>query len=441
MRDFLAILACHIIKFCLRLVGRRGGTFPGEVALKISPDILRRIKYTDIFVIITGTNGKTGTTSMLRGAFEAAGKKVVSNRFGDNLIYGAASTLLAASTLSGKVRGDAIILELDELTLGRKFDMFKPTDVVLLNFFRDQLDRYGEMASVTSTIEKALEGFGGRVFYNADDPSLSFLHLNKNIKAELVGFGMTENYLSAGSESEHASEGRFCPVCGSRLDYSYYQYSHIGDFKCHDCGFKRHEPEFLASLSTKRCDSPEGSAGGALTVSGVDYSAKFTSLYQYYNEVAVIAVAMTYGIDPVFIEKTVESYNAGRGRMEQIGTVLLNLVKNPTGLNLVLRYIASREQCGSGDAALLFVLNDSRLDGRDVSWIWDADIPELGIKKVILSGERAYDMALRFKYSHQKFDIEVIPNISDAARRIKELGGGYALSVYSTLLEVRRCLK
>ncbi len=452
MRDFLAVCICHLARFFIRLLGRNGGTMPGELALKVSPGILKRLKYPDIYIAVTGTNGKTSTTGMIRTVFENAGYRVVSNIYGDNLIFGAATAILAATGFDRRVNCDAVVLEFDEMTLGRKFEHLFPTDVVITNFFRDQLDRCGETAAVIEAVSGALADFKGRLFINADDPMLySFWGGSGSVarKYEIVRYGLSENRYSVSNAGNiEAAEGRFCPVCSHRLSYKFYQYSHIGDYYCEKCGFSRVAPDFIGSLDDI----------DHLLMDGSDYGVRDGGLYHYYNEVVAIAVALAHGIGYKNIVSGLSEYKTGAGRMEQIGNVLLNLVKNPTGLNQVLRYIrrAEAERClgegcdggvnsscregGVSDRALLFVLNDNRVDGTDVSWIWDADIESLGIRKIICSGLRAYDIALRLKYSGEDFDIEVIEDIGAAAKRLKEFGG-YALSTYSSLVVTRGHLK
>lgn len=420
---------------------------PGEIALKISPNILKRLKYPGIYIAVTGTNGKTSTTGMIRTVFESAGYDVVSNIYGDNLIFGAATALLGVTGFSKKVKCDAVVLEFDEMTLGRKFEHLFPTDVVITNFFRDQLDRCGETATVVDTVSGALKGFGGRLYINADDPTLYAFENQCDLSdgdlqgraggsSNIVRYALAENRHSVSDAGNiEAAEGRFCPVCSARLAYNYYQYSHIGDYYCKNCGFARKTPDFFGTLDERE----------HLLVGEFDYGVREGGLYHYYNEIAAIVVAKTYKIPYDDILSGLENYKTGAGRMEQIGNVLLNLVKNPTGLNQVLRYIRRTESESSKhtacepaprDGALLFVLCDNRVDGTDVSWIWDADIEALGIRKIICSGTRAYDIALRFKYSGEDFEIEVIEDIGAAVKRLKEFGG-YALSTYSSLVATR----
>lgn len=428
--DLLAILLCKVLRFFSRLLGHSGGSVPGEIALKFSPKVLSRLQYPSKYILVTGTNGKTTTTSLIAHTFEKAGYRVVSNSNGDNLLVGAATTILANTGLDKRIKGDVLVLELDELTFGRRFSYFKPTDVVVTNFFRDQLDRVGEMASIISKVEAALEGFEGKIYVNADDPNLS--------KIGNVAFGVAQNSCSlVGCLKTEASEGKFCPECSERLEYSYYQYSHIGDYRCPKCGFARRKPNYEAVMSDD-CRS--------FTVKGHEYPASDTGLYFVYNQMAAVAVALEHGIAPEIIAGVMNGFELGIGRMEWIGNedsrVLLNLVKNPAGCNQVLRYI-SRNANETGDLRqMLFVLNDKNVDGRDVSWIWDTSIEMLEcspVRSIICSGSRAYDMALRFQYSGIDFAIEVVEDVAEAVERIKN-GGGYVLSTYSSLFEVREKL-
>ncbi len=437
-------------------MGRNGGTAPGKVALKISPTVLQRIKYPPIYIIVTGTNGKTSTTGMIRKTFEKAGYKVASNRYGDNLLRGAASTILASASLAGRVRDDVIVLESDELTLGKNIQNYKATDIVLNNFFRDQLDRCGEMATVIGTVAEGLSEFKGRLFVNGDDPNLA--------NFEGVRYGVNKNHYSKEIvKQKKASEARFCPTCGARLVYNYYQYSHIGDYYCAECGFKRMPLDFAVDILPN----------DDYVICNQEFKGSGQGLYQYYNEAAAATVCLTYGIEPAVIKSVLDTYETGIGRMEQVGEVLVNLVKNPTGLNQVIDAIVVRNLANDKKSdteftqknskrgkkersdklqnipttktfdTLLFVLNNNTVDGVDVSWIWDADVELLvdcGIKNIICSGLRAYDMAIRFEYQDVGFHITVIEDLKVAAEAVKKVGG-YAVSTYSGLLEMRGYLQ
>ena len=212
---------------------------PGSIGCKVDANILSKLKFNGPVILVTGTNGKTSTANMITDLFEKAGYNVISNRKGDNLKAGIVTTLLTHAKLNGEIKANAVVLECDELNVRHILPFIPVTDFVVNNFFRDQLDRAREMEQLIDSIEKVLPAYRGRLILNANDPNVVRLNLvAKN--ASFSYFGMDENKYSVKTTKE-ASEGKFCPKCGARLEYSYYQYSHIGKFHCSKCDFQTPE--------------------------------------------------------------------------------------------------------------------------------------------------------------------------------------------------------
>ena len=405
MKDFLAIVVSKLVAVALKICRRTGGSLPGAMALKISKDVLKHLNYPVKYIAVTGTNGKTGTTGIIRDIFQNAGFDVISNIHGDNLIFGITTAILKkTSPLTKKVKADVIVLEVDELTLASKIDDLFISDVVITNLFPDQLDRYGTMDTLVKQIGSALQGFTGRVITNSDDPMLYILHN--------VGFG----------------------ICDGVLVYNYHQYRHVGDFYCKNCGLKRWQPKYLANIEED----------GSYEVNGMKFDSSGRGLYHYYNELAAISVALEYGIPHDIIKNTLKSIKPSKGRMERFGDVLLNLVKNPVGLNQVISYISNENIMNDKKyKSLLFALSDAPADGMDVSWTWELNTKKLweaGITDVICTGPRCYDAALVFKYSEYDFTVKPVESTESAARKIMN-EGGYALSTYTALTGVRNALE
>lgn len=427
MKDFFAIVVSKLVAVALKICRRTGGSLPGAMALKISKDVLKHLNYPVKYIAVTGTNGKTGTTGIIRDIFQNAGFDVISNIHGDNLIFGITTAILKkTSPLTKKVKADVIVLEVDELTLASKIDDLFISDVVITNLFPDQLDRYGTMDTLVRRIGSALQGFTGKVITNADDPMLYILHN--------VGFGICENVFTEHRSSDTQGLNAFCPGCNGVLVYNYHQYGHVGDFYCKNCGLKRWQPKYLANIEED----------GSYEVNGMKFDSSGRGLYHYYNELAAISVALEYGIPHDIIKNTLKSIKPSKGRMERFGDVLLNLVKNPVGLNQVISYISNENIMNDKKyKSLLFALSDAPADGMDVSWTWELNTKKLweaGITDVICTGPRCYDAALVFKYSEYDFTVKPVESTESAARKIMN-EGGYAISTYTALTGVRNALE
>lgn len=433
MKNKLVLLITKLIQKILKLMGR-GGSLPGQIALKLSPNVLKSLEYPENVILVTGTNGKTTTTNMIYEVMQKKYDKCICNKRGDNLLYGVATLMLSNAKMNMKVDADCIVIEVDELNVPKVLSNLAVSDVVINNFFRDQLDRAGEMNTVVTKIENAISDYNGRLILNGDDPNVC--RLANNTKAKVVYYGVEENDASF-KTSKEANEGKFCPVCDSELNYEYYQYSHIGRFSCPNCDFGNHKISFLANnidLNQK-----------TFVVNDYLYHATQDALYAVYNCVALVSIATIYDIDKSVIDDVLKNFNLNDGRMETFNLgkckCLLNLVKNPTGANEVMKYILRDEK----DKDILIVLNDNAQDGIDVSWIWDAQFEMLiqdNTKNIICSGKRAYDMALRLKYSGYTNNLEVIEDKEAAVKRLKEISeNAYVISTYTALQTMRAILR
>ncbi len=425
MRTFLAYLVCKISQKILKLLGR-GGSLPGELALKIQPKILEKIQYPKEVILITATNGKTSTTNLIAQTLLKASKKVIYNSKGDNMIFGILTLLITNSNMALEVNADIAVLEIDELTLAKYLPRIPATKVMINNFFRDQLDRSGEMEAVVTKIEDSLLHYKNTLILNQDDPNVLRIK-EKATQATVFTYSLNEN-IESSKISHEASEGKFCPVCHHKIKYEYYQYSHIGKFKCENCGFGNCQPYKTGQLINNQ-----------LIVDNNTYQLNNNNLYHVYNCLAVITIADLLNIDFNIVFNTIKSFKIELGRNEIITVkgkpCLLNLVKNPTGCNEILKMISKDHN----QKVILFVLNDNEQDSRDVSWIWDVDFEKLNnIKKIICSGKRAYEIALRFKYSAIQTEIIVIENYEDAIKTFVEHDTLYALATYTALPNVRK---
>lgn len=412
----------------------RGGSFPGTLALKMDPDFISRFHMPKTVILVTGTNGKTTTQNLLAESLRRAGLRVINNRRGDNLNIGIASLLASNSDLSYHVQADAAVIEVDELTVYRQFKNLHPSALVVTNFFRDQLDRAGEMETIIRRIMDVTEDFEGDLILNGNDPNVMRIGVNAK-HARVHYFAVDRNDMSR-TVTDEASEGKFCPFCGRPLHYRYYQYSHIGSFICEHDGFGKADYDVeVTSVDYQK---------GTFTCGGKEFSSFINTIYAVYNCAAVLTALKVFHIDLLYADEVFRTFVLKEGRNEEFHLTrpcILNLAKNPTGTNEVLKYINSRP----GEKNICIILNDNAQDGHDVSWIWDAHFERLNrpeVKQIVCSGLRAYDMALRLKYEGLEDRITVIEDVEQAVRWLDEKAvDSYVISTYTALHSTRAILK
>lgn len=360
-----------------------GATWPGEIALKLDPNILSKIAPKNV-ILIAGTNGKTTTTLMIKTMLENNGVKIIHNASGANLLNGVISSILTSTS------ADYGVFEIDENSLPAVLKFIQPKIIVLLNLFRDQLDRYGEVDTIVTNWKIALKNYSGQLILNADDPQIASLGVKNTLY-----FGLEDKNLFQ-KVPEHAMDSQFCPKCGTHLNYTGHFYSHIGRWSCPNCHYTRPKPQITSSKYP------------------------LAGTYNKYNTLAAVAVAKFLKI-PV----NLAGFNPAFGRQEQIGETKIFLSKNPAGFNESLRTVLELNA-----KYILLALNDRVPDGRDVSWIWDVDF-EMIPKNINLfaSGDRALDLAVRLKYAGLK---------SQIVTEIPQVENLFILPTYSAMLNIRK---
>jgi lipid II isoglutaminyl synthase (glutamine-hydrolysing) len=439
MRRQVAVLAGKATGSLSRWTGRgAGATFPGDVARAIDPSVLRQLssELSAGSVLITGTNGKTTTARLIASLLEGLPARVVTNRTGANLIFGATAAAVQAAGRDGRLRADWAVFEIDEATLPRAIDEIQPHAVVVGNLFRDQLDRYGELEILARTIQRGLECMppGGQVILNADDPRLG--ELGTALSRPPIWYGLEDPRVSAPALS-HAADARTCPRCGKALEFRAVYVGHDGDYFCPNNDFARPQLEIAArEIELRGLDAIK------LSADGTQLSIPLGGLYNAYNLVAAYATGRALGLNPGYIAERLATVSAAFGRQERFehqGRQLnLMLAKNPTGFNEILR---SSAQLAQGRWYLI-ALNDRIADGQDVSWIWDVDFELLGntAEIIVPSGNRAHDLALRFKYGGLR-SLPPEPNLGEALETlIAHLPPGaeaHLLCTYTAMLSLR----
>ena len=445
LRLFMAIIIGKIISFFIKFIGGGATAAPGLAALKIDPNLVKKlsqkIKYGSI--IVSGTNGKT-TTARLISDILSNRFHLIHNRAGSNLLRGIASTMIGESSPFGKLDFNLAIWEVDEATLDAAIENTKPKIIVLLNLFRDQLDRYGEVDTIRIKWQKILSKLPKdmTVVLNSDDPLVSILA--KSFKGKVVFFGVNDQYISL-PEVSHVADIKHCLICDSPLNYQALLSAHLGHYKCSNCGFKRPNPQIFAQdLRFK----PNFSTKLSLTINNqlltINYN--LPGLYNVYNILAAASVASELGIPTSQIKEAIEKFSAAFGRFQQIELnnkkVVIFLIKNPTGANEVLRTLATKQNLN-----ILAILNDRIADGRDVSWIWDTNWEILATKtsQIFVSGTRAWDLATRLKYAGLKLSKnntykEVYYSIKQALTQLNNNDTLLILPTYTALLNVQKSL-
>ncbi|MBR3347402.1 MAG: DUF1727 domain-containing protein [Solobacterium sp.] len=408
----------------------RGGSFPGELALRMDPNFLKKFHLPKEVILITGTNGKTTTSNLIAESLRANGLKVLNNHRGDNLNVGIATTLASGSDDQYRIQADALVLEIDELTMYRQFDNLHPTTLVITNFFRDQLDRAGEMETIILKFIELMERFEGHLILNGDDPNV--VRLADHAPKATIHFFSVQETIRSTIISDEAGEGKFCPRCGHPLVYEYYQYSHIGRFHCTHDGFGEITPDLV--VRNIDFDRSMFQVGNQMFHSFVN------SIYGVYNCAADLCLLQALGLDCRKADEVFRNYVLKEGRNEVFELqkpCTVNLIKNPTGANEVMKFIVAQP----GDKNVCILLNDNDQDGHDISWIWDAHFERLNdpnIKTIVCSGLRAYDMALRLKYEGLEDRIQVIENPTDAIRWLDEANlESHVISTYTALHSTR----
>jgi UDP-N-acetylmuramyl tripeptide synthase len=437
------VAAAKAVGTLVRAAGRGGGTsLPGKVLTRLEPHAIgllsRRLPHGS--AVISATNGKTTTAAMTAAVLERTGETLVHNRAGANMAGGVASALAAASR-RGRLTGDLGLFEVDEFWLGPVVEELSPRAILLGNLFRDQLDRYGELEIIADRWADVVAARADRtaLVLNADDPLVADL----GRKHSPLYFGVDDDGLAI-AELQHAADSKHCRRCGHPYAYEAIYLAHLGRYACPNCGARRPEPAVVARdvelhgirSAAFTLITPAGSARVALPLPG---------LYNVYNALGAAALCLQLGAGLDAVVGGLEAVAPAFGRAETLELggrpMSILLVKNPAGANEVLRTLALE-----GEALDLFgVLNDNTADGRDISWVWDADWELLApsVRRMTCSGTRAAELALRLKYAGVSADrLSVVPGLAGGLDAALANGSGplYALPTYTALLELRDLL-
>ncbi|MGF1472879.1 MAG: MurT ligase domain-containing protein [Rubrobacteraceae bacterium] len=448
-----AVLAARVARIASRTLRKGGGsTMPGVVARRVDPGVLRGLSRRLPLgsVAITGTNGKTTTTRMVNHVLRTAGVEAVNNSTGANLVTGVTAALVSDAGLSGRPRSGMGLFEVDEASVPVVAAEADLKLLAILNLFRDQLDRYGELAYTGKVIASSF-GYlppGGAVVLNADDPLVASLGRRAT---RPIYYGVEEPSLDTG-RLQHIADSKDCPVCGTPLEYDAVYMGHVGIYACPSCSFSRPEPVYRASRV-----KPDGTRGTVFLLSTPagerEVRISLPGPYNVYNALAAAAVAGEVGVRIEDIVRGLSEFGGAFGRVERVQAgdreVFLLLIKNPVGFNEILRTFVT----GGAAENVLIAINDNHADGRDVSWLWDVDFEMLaearatrdanGDAPFMVSGLRAEDMAVRLKYADLPVGL-VAPDREKALEAaLENTPPGetlYVLPTYTAMLEIRQTL-
>ncbi|MBP3508333.1 MurT ligase domain-containing protein [Oscillibacter sp.] len=416
MRMFLAILVCKLGRFVGKLVGK-GSSMPGKFALKICPDILRRVQLPPHVIAVTGSNGKTSTVEMIAAILRADGKNVVYNEEGSNQIEGVTTLVLTHATFGGKVKADVLLLESDERYAKFSFQFFHPTQFVITNLYRDQLTRNGHPEWVYDAILPAIHP-DTELILNADDPlSSCFAQGHEKVK----WFGLDHCSIDLPAPSGVYHDGAYCPICHAPMTYDYVHYNHIGAYRCTSCGHAKPATDYTATAVDLE--------NGTLTIDGaVDIHLAFRSIYNVYNILAAYAACRECGVGGETARGVINNYILKNGRMQKFalghhhGTLLTSKHENSIAYDTNLRYVASTK----ADCTVLIIVDavSRKYFTSETSWLWDIDFDQLDkphVKRVVLSGRYCNDLAERFSFTNMT-NWTVQPDIAAAAAKLKAEG-------------------
>lgn len=396
VRFYTALILARLAYLAIRLLNKSSGTsFVGMLTLKICPNFLsycRKYVRPGNAITVTGTNGKTTTSGLLAHILECDGQNVIHNTKGANMLTGVANVF--ALGIKPFKKYDYAVIESDEAYLTKLYDYFDADCLLVTNLFRDQLDRYGELATTAGFIKNAIEKNPSLLLLlNADDPLVT----NLGDKAFYYGFDEVEICSDVHKSVSNAPTEVFNCICGKPLSYTKQFFAQQGHYYCEHCGYKRPKLDYKGAVKIY-------SDYSELTVTDVEKDKTYTfrvnqvGLYNAYNALSAVSYALFMNIDESVIKEALMSYKSIFGRAERRvingHDTLIQLIKNPTGASEVLKTVDL-------ESNIVIAINDNYADGRDISWLWDSDFEQLKDAKrlVITSGIRAKDMALRLKYA------------------------------------------
>ena len=411
MKKFLTILITKLLRFAGKLIGR-GSSKPGQVALRLCPDILSRMELPKYIIAVTGSNGKTSTVEMIAHILTQNGLTVAWNKEGSNQIEGVTTLVLGSATLGGKVKADILLIESDERFARYTFKYIRPTHYVITNLYRDQLTRNGHPEWVYDALADSITD-GTQLILNADDPLVSAFGQGRE---DVIWFGADKLSTDTDELVSVYNDGAYCPVCKAPMVYSTHHYNHIGHYRCTACGYHRHDTQY--TITSVDMDKGEMTIDGTHTI-----TLALKSLYNIYNILSAYTVASIVGVDGAKIAADMNHYVLKNGRVitfslgSRRGTMLTSKHENSISYDQSIRVAAAyKEGC---DVLIIVDAVSRKYFTSDVSWLYDIDFEMLGsdnIHQIVLAGKYVNDLAVRFSYTDIPNEkIRLFESIDEAA--------------------------
>lgn len=437
MKKILSIIITKIIILFSKFKNR-GSSFPGKIALKIYPEILKHVSKNVETILITGTNGKTTTTALTSHIFNNAFIECFSNSTGANMLPGIVTTYIKNYNLFNKKISKVAIIEVDEASLKYVCKYIQPKIIAVTNIFKDQLDRYGEVYTTLNHIKEGIKlCSNSKLVLNGDEPLLCSLEKVYNNKF-FFGFG---NFKNENNNENLNVEAKNCKFCGEPYTYEFITYNHLGNFKCEKCGFKREELDFAVEdiLENNINESMIKIKNNVITINQ-------GGIYNIYNVLCAYAISSICSIPDYLVTNSIKTFSKIFGRQEQFkiksNSITMFLVKNPAGFNEILNTINLDKD---NEKTLGFLLNDNFADGQDVSWIYDVNlemIRNFNVKELFTGGLRSHDMTLRLDLAEIEKPINTFTKYEDILKYLenKQDQTIYILCSYTCMLEFRKFL-
>ncbi len=434
------IIILNKLMYKIGKILKKGSSKPGQVALKLDKEILSKVNLPEDIIVVTGSNGKTSTTELIYNILKDNGYSVGCNLEGSNQTEGVTTMILNNCNLKGEVEKDVLVIESDERYLRHTLKFFKPKYLIVTNLYRDQMTRNGHPELIYDIINEALSD-GIHLILNTDDPLSSLYGYQKE---NVTYFGMNENTLSTKANTSAYDDGKYCPNCKNKMEYSYYNYAHIGGYKCENCGHERKNPEYAVTALDLETGEVKINDKYKLKIG-------LRSIYNAYNVLAAFAVTNLMGVKAENIINTLNEYIMKNDRVQSFeigehkGMLLTSKHENSISYNQSISYVVNEDK----PSTIVFIVDavSRKYFTSETSWLWDIDFEKINnecVKKVILGGKYVHDLVARFNYSDIDMNkVIVAKDLDQMMQEVKDkaIGDVYVITCFSDRMKFMNRLK
>ncbi|MFI3324698.1 MAG: MurT ligase domain-containing protein [Clostridia bacterium] len=403
LRFYLALYFSKSTARFMKLLGKKATSMPGSWALIICPDFLDRIDKPEKIYGITGTNGKTTVTNMIIDILENLGADFVCNREGSNVPTGIATVLIKNSTLTGKMKKNMAVFELDERSAARMFPYLKIDTLLVINLFRDSFKRNAHVEYIYNILNSTISP-DIKLIVNGDDPMCVKLGTQ-----EKLYYGMLPQEFESGEFINIVRDGAVCPNCSAPLTYDFTRYNHVGIYHCDNCGYFPAKQDFVAvkaDLKNRTLDT---------VIKGSPYTFRLVdeNPHNIYNELSAISYVHEMGYSLDEIDKAINNLKVAESRListEVNGKTVARIIakgQNPVASSRSFESVKTF----NGKKCLVLILDDHEDAGKSVeniSWYFDTDFEFLNdpsVNQVIVEGTRNLDVLVRLLMAGMDRDI------------------------------------